>query len=352
MTNSFDFLKMNKKNYLKEPVIPLDINPSDNFSQFFEKLSSVSFQGKRLSIAAKIWQKMLTSDVTIFLGIAGALVPAGIRRCIVYTISNRLVDCIVSTGANLYHDIFETLGYYHYQGIDPSLINDIELRKARIDRIYDVFAKEDDFIAADKWIGDFAATLDQNYAYSTREFFFSLGKVLAERCKEDGIVTAAYKANIPIYCPAIADSSIGIALAEGRAKGGNSLKFDVIKDVLETAQILYHSKATGVIFLGGGVPKNFIQQTAVTINLLNGVARGHKYAIQLVVDPPHWGGLSGCTFEEAQSWGKIAQEAEKITVYGDASFHFALLVKLIAEYSVKRERKPNFIMGKELKIVD
>src|SRR2546427_209592 len=135
--------------------------------------------------------------------------------------------------------------------------------------------------------------------YTPREFLHLLGKEILKRSKEDGIVTAAYKARVPLYCPAIGDSSIGIGIAKNRHLGKNRLMFDVVGDVLETARLAGESPASGVIYFGGGTPKNFIQQSEVTATFMRNAANGHKYALQVVTDAPHWGGLSGCTVAEA-----------------------------------------------------
>ena len=178
-----------------------------------------------------------------------------------------------------------------------------------------------------------------------------LGKELARGAKEDGIVTAAYRAGIPIYCPAVADSSIGIGIAENRYEGKNTFTFDLIGDVLETAHLTGESPNSGVIYFGGGTPKNFVQQTEVTAAFMRNATEGHKYAIQVVTDAPHWGGLSGCTFEEAQSWGKIAHDASMVTVHCDSTIAMPILVSGISENLklIRTRKKPVFSLGRELK---
>jgi deoxyhypusine synthase len=219
-----------------------------------------------------------------------------------------------------------------------------------IDRIYDTLADEEEFRQADALLGRFAATLDQSRAYTTREFLNLLGKELSGRAKEDGIVTAAYKAGIPLYCPAIGDSSIGIGIAENRLLGKNHFTFDVIGDVLETAHLASDSPATGVVYFGGGTPKNFVQQMEVTAAFIRNATEGHQYAVQVVTDAPHWGGLSGCTLEEAQSWGKIAPDASMVTVHCDSTIAMPILVSALSENAalIRRRKRPGFEMGQEL----
>jgi deoxyhypusine synthase len=277
------------------------------------------------------------------------MVPAGMRRLVVYLIKNRLIDCLVSTGANFFHDIHETLGRFHFQ-CSPS-VDDVALQQSLIDRMYDTLADEEEFREEDAFIGRFAAGLDQSRPYTTREFLNLLGKELSKRSKEDGIVSAAYKAGIPLYCPAIGDSSIGIGIAENRYLGKNQFTFDVIGDVLETARLASDSPSSGVIYFGGGTPKNFVQQSEVTATFIRESTEGHKYAVQVITDAAHWGGLSGCTFEEAQSWGKIAPDAGMATVHCDSTIAMPILVTALSENAglIRKRKKPVFEMGRELK---
>ena len=196
-------------------------------------MQGTAFQGKQLGLAFEVWKRMLGDRCTIMMGMSGAMVPAGMRRLVVRMIEYRLIDCLVSTGANFFHDLHETMGNFHYQG-SPA-IDDVLLAENLVDRMYDVLADEEKFRQHDQWIGRFAASLDQSRPYTTREFLYLLGLELGKHCKEDGIVSAAAKAGIPLYCPAIADSSIGIGIAANRYEGGNRFTFDVIGDVVETA---------------------------------------------------------------------------------------------------------------------
>jgi deoxyhypusine synthase len=313
--------------HLTRPVQPLMIQPQTTAAQLLRNMGETAFQGKNLSVAAQIWAEMIQGNVTILLGLAGALIPAGMRQVLVYAIQNRMIDCLVSTGANLFHDIHETLGRNHWQGTCG--VDDVDLKRAGIDRIYDVFASEKEFNQADDYILRWAHSLKPRRPLTTREFFSRLGKQLLRDGRREGILTSAFAAGVPVYCPAIADSSVGIALAKDA--GGPAFLFDIVGDVRETAYIVAHSKTTGVIFLGGGTPKNFIQQTEVTANFLGLKAPGHRYAIQVTTDAPHWGGLSGCTFEEAQSWGKISEKAEKVTVYCDSTIALPFMVTAVAQ---------------------
>src|SRR5713101_5090773 len=339
-----------KSHILSVPTRPFDPVGATSASEILTRMQGTAFQGKQLGLAFEVWKKMLGDRCTIMMGMSGAMVPAGMRRLVVRMIENRLIDCLVSTGANFFHDLHETKGNYHYQG--SHRMDDVLLAENLVDRMYDVLADEEKFREHDQWIGRFAGLLDQTRPYTTREFLYLLGLELAKGAKEDGIVSAAAKAGIPLYCPAVADSSIGIGIATNRYAGKNRFTFDVIGDVVETARIVAQSKNTGVIYFGGGTPKNFVQQTEVTAIIMNSGVTGHKYAMQVVTDAPHWGGLSGCTFEEAQSWGKISKDASMVTCHCDSTIAMPILISALLEQKdlVKKRRRPKFTMGRELGI--
>jgi deoxyhypusine synthase len=319
----------------RHAVLPFEVDPGRDLAGVLGAMERVSFQGRMLGTAFRIWREMIAGDVTIFFGLAGAMVPAGMRKILVFLIENRYLDCLVSTGANLFHDLHETLGRRHYM-VHPGA-DDAALRDEGLDRIYDTYAPEAEFIRTDRYIMDFAESLDPKLPVTTARFFELLGE-RADRDKcDDGILTAAWRHRVPIFCPAIADSSYGIALSVLAGERGHTVLFDMVGDVTETAR-LAEARSSGVIYVGGGTPKNFIQQTEVTMALLRGDAPGHEYAIQITSDAPHWGGLSGCTFEEAQSWGKIALDARMASVHCDATIALPLLATALAQAGVKRKR--------------
>ena len=202
-----------KEELLSHPTRPFTVGNDSSAAAVLDGMEGTAFQGRQLGQAFQAWKQMLSDRCTILMGMSGAMVPAGMRRLVVYMIQNRLIDCLVSTGANFFHDIHESLGYYHYQG-SPS-IDDVALAENLVDRMYDVLADEAKFREHDLWIGHFAAALDQSRPYTTREFLYLLGCELTKRAKEDGIVSSAAKAGVPLFCPAIGDSSIGIEI--GRA---------------------------------------------------------------------------------------------------------------------------------------
>ncbi|MCX6833324.1 MAG: deoxyhypusine synthase family protein [candidate division Zixibacteria bacterium] len=341
------------KKHLQTPTIPFLPNSSKSTAQVLNEMLGISFQGRSLGIAFDIWKRMLQDEVVIWFGLSGAMVPAGMRSLIVFLIENRMIDVLVSTGANLFHDAHETLGRHHFIGT-PN-INDTELRREMVDRMYDTYADEEEFRLLDECFGDWAMnTLDPKRAYSTREMFSLWGKHLATKQKTEGIVTAAYKHGVPVYCPSFADSSYGIALAGAVHRLKKTVQIDVVSDTLETAQLFGRSKQSGVIYIGGGVPKNFTNQSAVTADILfDDAPDGHKYAIQITADAPHWGGLSGCTFSEAESWGKINQQARTVAVYADATLCLPFLTVGLAQEGMefaRKRKKPQFVFDPEVKV--
>ncbi len=300
---------MMREHHMRMPTEPIDLEPGMTTDVLLSRMERISFQGRQLARAARVWQTAIDHDAYIMMGLAGAMTAAGMRKLVAQLIEKRYIDCLVSTGANLFHDIYETLGTPHFMGSPEA--NDEELFECGLDRIYDTYADEREFERIDRWIGEWAVSKLERRPYSTREFIRELGLEL-ERLSgggNPGILTTAARYNMPIYCPAIADSSIGIGLASAK----DNFIFDVTADVKETgSQVI--GRDTMVLYCGGGTPKNFIQQTEVTAKHLGGDPKGHKYAVQFITDAPHWGGLSGCTFDEAVSWGKINPAGEKVTV--------------------------------------
>ncbi len=333
------------KKFLKLPTDPIEIHPDKKISQLTDEMLFTGFQGRKVAEVVQVWSRMLKKkNIVIWFGLAGAMVPAGMRRLISYLIERRMVDVIVSTGANLYHDLFEALGGKHYVG--THLIDDVKLRRERVDRIYDVFANEKNFYEADLWIEKFfARTLRDDYPYSSREILYLLGKVLNKYAKDkDSILINAYENSVPVFCPAFGDSSLGFSIMfsnrRGRVTSINGKKIvlkkkriivDYLKDVDESSKITERARQTGVIYIGGGVPKNFIQQTAVVASYQTRHNKSHSYAVQVSTDLPQWGGLSGCTFEEGQSWGKIGFRAQRVQCYSDATIVLPLVVHSLSE---------------------
>jgi deoxyhypusine synthase len=341
-----------RSRFLETPVEPFAVEPGLSADQILSRMERISFQGRNLAIAHRVWLKMLESDATIFLGMAGALSAGGLRLIVAHLITNRYVDCLVSTGANLYHDLHETRGQHHFLGSPHA--DDALLAEDRIDRVYDTYADEEEFVENDNWIAEFAASLEPR-AYTTREFLYRLGGHLWEETHGDGILTAAHRANVPIFCPAIADSSIGMGLSQARQRRSGSGLIDVIGDIVESANLIIRRPRTASVVLGGGTPKNFINQASVQAEFYSDDVSGHRYALQIVTDVPHFGGASGSSLEEAQSWGKLAADAARASVQADATIALPFLASALAATAqpiLARRKVPVFGMASRVMTID
>src|SRR5436190_12120626 len=341
-----------KSRFLQTPVVPFTVEAGLGADQILSRMERISFQGRNLATAHRVWLKMLGDDVTIFMGMAGALSAGGLRLIVAHFIANRYVDCLVSTGANLYHDLHETRGQHHFLG--SPLADDAALAEDRIDRVYDTYASEEEFIGNDNWIADFAATLEPR-PYTTREFLYRLGGHLWHTTKSDGILTAAYRANVPIFCPAIADSSIGMGLSQARQKIASAGHIDIIGDIVESANLIIRRPRTASVVLGGGTPKNFINQASVQAEFYSSEVGGHRYALQIVTDTPAFGGASGSSLEEAQSWGKLATDSDRVSVQADATIALPLLASALATTAaptLATRRRPVFTLASRVMTID
>jgi deoxyhypusine synthase len=341
-----------KSRFLQTPIEPFAVEAGLTADQILARMERISFQGRNLATAHRIWQKMLQDDVTIFLGMAGALSAGGLRLAVAHLISQRYIDCLVSTGANLYHDLHETRGQHHYVGSPHA--DDAALAADRIDRVYDTYASEEEFCSNDEWIADFAATLETR-PYTTREFLYLLGGHLWNTTGHDGILTAAYRANVPIFCPAIADSSIGMGLSQARQKKAGTGHIDIIGDIVESANLVIRRPRTASVVLGGGTPKNFINQASVQAEFYSDQVVGHRYALQIITDVPHFGGASGASLEEAESWGKLATGSARVTVQSDATIALPILLSALATTApplLAARVKPAFTLTGRVMTVD
>ena len=341
-----------KSRFLQTPIEPFMVEGGLTAEALVGRMERISFQGRNLATAHRIWLKMLEDDVTIFLGMAGALSAGGLRLVVAHLIGERYVDCLVSTGANLYHDLHETRGQHHYVGSPHA--DDAALADDQIDRVYDTYASEEEFIGNDNWIADFAVTLEPR-AYTTREFLHQLGGHLWQTTGRDGILTAAFRANVPIFCPAIADSSIGMGLSQARQKDPRFGHIDIIGDIVESANVVIRRPRTASVVLGGGTPKNFINQASVQAEFYSSQVGGHRYALQIVTDVPHFGGASGSSLEEAQSWGKLATDSAKVSVQADATIALPILASALATSApplLARRKKPVFSLASRVMTID
>jgi deoxyhypusine synthase len=310
-------------------------------------MALTGFQGRKLGEAAEAWTSMLKKrEIVIWMGLAGAMVPAGMRELITYLIRRRMVDVLVTTGATLYHDAYETIGGKHFQGTDQ--IDNVMLRRERIDRMYDVYADERKFYHLDVMIEkDFSTRLQSGRPYSSREVMHEFGKWISDMDKDkDGICVSAYQMGVPVFVPALCDSGFGFSLMFANRRRKRRLIVDHMHDVDESSRITEKSKHTAVIIVGGGVPKNFIQQTAVIASYQTRHDRTHDFAVQFTTDVPQWGGLSGSTFEEAQSWGKYNPHARMVQCFADATIALPIVAQALSQrFKRFRRRVPVFHWG-------
>ncbi|MEM2094956.1 MAG: deoxyhypusine synthase family protein [Candidatus Bathyarchaeia archaeon] len=334
--------------FLHKKIEHIDVEAISGFSGMLHAFEWTSFQSRALAHCYEVYREMLEDPErpTIFLGLAGAMVPAGMKKLVSLLIRRHMVDVLVSTGANMYHDVVEALGFHHYIGWPD--VDDCELYRHGIDRIYDIFAKEKEYRTVDqiiKNLADVLAGLETN-SISSRRFMYHLGQFIdknGSESKGDSIVWNCWRVNVPIFIPAFCDSSLGLAVTQHYIhflkEKRKPLLIDQIKDNYEIFSIKRASKKTGVIYIGGGVPKNYIQQTAYLMCLFGIPDSGHDYGIQLTTDRPEYGGLSGCTFKEGLSWGKERVTGRYATCYCDATIAFPIIVKAVLESCVNLDKR-------------
>ncbi len=326
--------RISRKSLLSRPVKSIDLEESGSIVGLVDSFRSASIQARNIGKAAEVYENMLADPdrPTVILGLSGALIAAGLRKVIRDLIDRGLVDVLVSTGAVLYQDLYQARGFKHYVG--SPFADDAVLRDLSIDRIYDTYVDELKFEETDRYIAKVVGEMGPGI-YSSREVMHELSSRLKD---EQSILYTAYRRGIPVFSPALNDSSIGIGLTllHFRELGRKeSFALDSIKDNYELVEIILKSKKTGVIYIGGGTPKNWINDAEVMAGYaFDTEIKGHSYALQLTTDVPHWGGLSGSTLEEARSWGKIQKKATTATAYVEASVSLPLLA--------------GYVMGKKL----
>ena len=307
-----------KKDLLSKEVEHIDITSFDarNIISSMEKMSFVS---RETANAANIFNEMIKDkDCTIFLTLAGSTSAAGCMHIYRDMIKYNMIDAIVATGASVIDmDFFEALGFKHYQG--SQFQNDSELRENYIDRIYDTYIDENELQMCDKAIGDIADNLEPK-SYTSREFINEIGKYLKSNAKKKGsLIEMAYDNNVPIFCPAFTDSSAGFGLVMHQERNPiKHITIDSIREFRELTEIKIKSKGSGLFMIGGGVPKNFIQDTVICAELLGEQVDMHKYAVQITVADSRDGACSSSTLKEASSWGKVDVTKEQM-VFAEAT---------------------------------
>lgn len=330
-----------------------------SISKLVSEMGRTGYQGRKLAEAIDLWEKIVKEDdLVIVLGLAGSMSTAGQWTLINWLIKNRFIDVIVSTGANVSEDIVDAMGLGYWQA--TSNINDEELLKADINRYFDVYGIETDYRKMEELIAKFLLTLKKDHPYSSMEVLHLLGKWLSKK-KIQSITATAAENGVPIFSPAMLDSAYGEAVLMAKNEGHN-LIIDQVKEFDQFVSIGEKTKETAVIYVGGGVPKDFSQLLAISISpkTMDQEIKGrkgkrrkslqeyyypHKYAIQITTDSPQWGGLSGCTLEEAKSWGKVSVIGRDITCYCDATIALPIITHTLNERlkpEARINRAPDF----------
>ena len=314
-----------KKDFLKKPIEHIDITSFDA-RDIISSMEKMSFVSRETANAANIYNEMLKDkDCAIFLTLAGSTSAAGCMHIYRDMIRYNMVDAIVATGASIIDmDFFEALGFKHYQG--SQFQDDNELRKNYIDRIYDTYIDENELQKCDKTICEIADKLEVK-SYTSREFIVEIGKYLKKNSKKkDSLIETAYDNNVPIFCPAFTDSSAGFGLVMHQEKNPEKhITIDSIREFRELTEIKIQSKGSGLFMIGGGVPKNFIQDTVICAELLGKDVDMHKYAIQITVADSRDGACSSSTLKEASSWGKVNTTKEQM-VFAEATSVLPLVI--------------------------
>ena len=333
-------LAARRRPLLRKAVRAVDVTTVRGLGDLLEQFQGTSIQARNLGRCLEVWENALTDRKrpTILLGLAGPLIAAGLRKVLRDLIDWGLVDVVVSTGAVLYQDLYQTIGGRHWVGSPTA--DDVQLRELYLDRIYDTYVDEVKFEETDRAIGRVTDEFPARPA-SSREYLGFLGKRFPS---SESILATAARRGIPVFSPALIDSSIGIGLTlHYQANRGRKERFilDAVRDNFELVQILAASPRTAVVYIGGGTPKNWINDGIVMANYAFGrEGEGHYYAIQITTDVPHWGGLSGSTLDEAQSWGKIAKTATRAMAHIEASVALPLLAGALWDRRSVWKRRP------------
>jgi deoxyhypusine synthase len=300
------------------PVTQLHVKPEMTVNELVEAMGKAgAYNGGSIASAADIWEQMLRDkETTKFFGLAGAMVPAGMGGIVSDLIKDGHIDILVSTGANLTHDIIEAIGCRHFHG--TAFCDDIELRRDEINRIYDVYLPNEAFEHFEEFMQGVFGELEPGSTISISALLEHIGKHA-----KSGILHTAAQKKIPVYNPAVQDSMIGLQF--WLFSQTNKVTVDAFADMPALMDRCFTAKKAGAMLVGGGVPKNFILQSMLM------TPNGFSYAIQLTGDRPDLGGLSGATLDEARSWGKITEDAQAVTVYGDATITLPVLAAAVTE---------------------
>ena len=309
-----------------EPIKHIKVEKGMKVSEIVEAMADIGFQARKLGEAGEIFVEMVKDeDCKVFFGMAGALIPGGMKQIVLDMLNSGIIDVFVTTGANLTHDLIEALGHKHYKGDEH--IDDSKLRENKIDRIYNVYMKDNVYFDLEDFFVKIYPSLKKEM--NIKEFLWELGKNIEA---ENSILKTCYENKIPIFCPGIADSGIGVMIwgrlyqgvnleVEEQLKQRPRIKVDVFDDLREILDIAWTSKKSGVLYVGGGLPKNFVQQALQ----FNNIQDGASYGIQITTDRPEPGGSSGAPLHEGISWGKMNKEGKNVTLFCDATIALPLI---------------------------
>ncbi|MDH3684620.1 MAG: deoxyhypusine synthase family protein [Myxococcales bacterium] len=327
-----------KRALLERPIEPLVPSETSTVAQLLKSMQGMSIQARNLGRCYEVLEGLYADPdrPTVFLGLAGPLVAGGLRQVIREMIEHRLVDVVVSTGAILYQDIYQARGFQHFRGSPDA--DDGALRDLWIDRIYDTYVDEQGFGKTDTWLGLLADDMEPG-VYSSRQY---LDHVADQLDDEKSIVQTCRKYGVPMFAPALNDSSIGIGLTEHHHRcvkfGRKGVHIDSIQDNYELTQLVAQSPATSALYIAGGVPKNYINDSVVMSYIFDSNPEGHRYALQVTTAVVNDGGLSSSTLDEAKSWGKIKKNAKRAMAWVEPTVALPLLVTGALQDQLTRDR--------------
>lgn len=336
-----------KREYLKDPVEHIDIKSFDS-TPIINSMRNMSFTSRNTAEATDIFNRMLSDHTcTTILTLAGSTGAGGCLQVFADMLKYNMIDAVVATGAAIVDmDFFEALGFIHYKGAVNAI--DKELRSHYIDRIYDTFIDEDDLQICHNTIKKIADQMKPG-VYSSREFIKEMGRYLVENSvKKDSLVQIAYEKNIPVFCPAFSDSSAGFGLVMHQMDNPDGhVSIDSVKDFRELTQLKLAAGTTGLFMVGGGAPKNFIQDTVVCAEMLGKAVEMHKYAVQITVADPRDGARSSSTLKEAASWGKVSGQFEQM-VFAEATSVVPIMMSYtyhLGRWKKREDRKWAVLFG-------
>ncbi|PSP28410.1 deoxyhypusine synthase [Halobacteriales archaeon QH_2_65_14] len=325
-----------RKEFSHDPVGHVEVGSGMTVEELVAEYGHGGIGAQTLQEAVDIYAEMLgRDDVTNFFGLAGAMVPAGMRHVVADLIRDGHINALVTTGANLTHDAIEAIGGKHHHGreeVEGRALreHDETLREEGVDRIYNVYLPQEHFaLFEDHLRGEVFPALEPEGTVSIRRFTAELGRANSEvNEREDveeraGIAAAAYENDVPVYCPAVQDSVLG--LQAWMYSQTTDFSLDALADMTHLNDLAFESESAGAMVVGGGVPKNYVLQTMLV------APDAYDYAVQLTMDPPQTGGLSGATLDEARSWGKLEPTARNVSVYADATITLPIVVAGVRE---------------------